>query len=346
MPLNFEAESAAIELRTSGEAQPVGSYASRKSRAEALLKGKRYEQSADEYSSLLEQSPPADQLQMQADFASALYHLHRRDDAQRLFDNVLKNPSAGTEEKAQALYFLAEIAREKNDHDLQDRKIAELRTLAPDSDWLQQALLSSANKYLLKQDYETASRWYAEIYQRKRDGRFSPYAHWKVAWLSYRMGKKDDARRLFEEQLEMYPASAEVPAAIYWRGRLAENEGNKLLARAYYQKLTENFRYYYYANLGRDRLNKLGTEGIMDPPSLNRLPDPPRPPQNSDPPADNIRAQKAQLLANAALFDFAVKELQASASGSPTWQAESIAQTYNDAGSYARSIETLKRAVA
>ncbi len=305
MPLSFEAESAAIELRTLGEAQPVGSYASRKSRASALLKGKRYQQSADEFSSLLEQAPPAELLQMQADYATALYHLHRRDDAQRLFETILKNASAGSDSKAQALYFLSEIAREKNDHDLQDKRIAELRTMAPESDWLQQALLSAANKYMLKQDFETASRWYAEI----------------------------------------YPASAEVPAAIYWRGRLAENEGNKLLARAYYQKLTENFRYYYYANLGRDRLNKLGTEGIVDPPALNRLPGPPRPPQNWDAPADNIRAQKAQLLANAALFDFAVKELQASASGSPTWQAESIAQTYNDAGSYARSIETLKRAV-
>jgi soluble lytic murein transglycosylase len=345
MPLSFEAESAAIELRTLGEAQPVGNYASRKSRAAALLKGKRYQQAADEFSSLLEQAPPAELLQMQADYATALYHLHRRDDAQRLFETILKNASAGSDSKAQALYFLSEIAREKNDHDLQDKRIAELRTMAPESDWLQQALLSAANKYMLKQDFETASRWYTEIYQRKRDGRFSPYAHWKVAWLSYRMGKKDDARRLFEEQLEMYPASAEVPAAIYWRGRLAENDGNKLLARAYYQKLTENFRYYYYANLGRDRLNKLGTEGIVDPPALNRLPGPPRPPQNWDAPADNIRAQKAQLLANAALFDFAVKELQASASGSPTWQAESIAQTYNDAGSYARGIETLKRAV-
>src|SRR5260370_24731303 len=159
-------------------------------------------------------------LQMQADYASALYHVHRRDDAQRLFETVLKNAGVGSDAKAQALYFLSEIAREKNDHDLQDKRIAELRTLAPESDWLQQALLSSANKYMLKQDFETASRWYTEIYQRTRNGRFSPYAHWKAASRSYRMGKKDDARLVFEEQLELSPSSSHVPASISSRRRL------------------------------------------------------------------------------------------------------------------------------
>ncbi len=37
--------------------------------------------------------------------------------------------------------------------------------------------------------------------------------------------------------------------------------------------------------------------------------------------------------------------MQASASGGNSWQAESVAQIYQDAGSYARAIETLKRAV-
>src|SRR5258708_22516783 len=126
-------------------------------------------------------------LQMQADYASALYHVHRRDDAQRLFETVLKNAGVGSDAKAQALYFLSEIAREKSDHDLQDKRIAELRTLAPESDCLQQGLLSAANKYLLKQHFETASRWYTVSYQRHPDVRFSLYAHGKVARLSYRL---------------------------------------------------------------------------------------------------------------------------------------------------------------
>jgi soluble lytic murein transglycosylase len=62
-------------------------------------------------------------------------------------------------------------------------------------------------------------------------------------------------------------------------------------------------------------------------------------------PADNVRAQKARLLANAALFDFAVAEMQAASAGSPPWEAKSVAEIYSEEGSYIRAIETLKRAV-
>lgn len=345
MPLTEEADAAAMELHATGEAQPSGSLAERRSRAEALQKGKRYQESVTELAPLVEDAPASDVIPLLMDYATALYHVHRRDDAQRLFETLLKSPVTSADTKAQALYYLAEIAREKDNHDRQTEMIAQLRTLAPESEWLQQALLSMGNKYLLKRDFPSALTWYTEVYQSKRTSRFAPNAHWKVAWLSYRLGKKDDAMRLFDEQLDLFPSSAEVPAALYWRGRLAEDDGKKLLARAYYQKLAQNFRYFYYANLGRERLNSIGVEGVTDPLVLNKLPASSRPPQNWDPPAGNVRAQKAQLLANAAMFDFAVRELQASTAGSPTWQAESIAKTYEDAGSYVQAIETLKRAV-
>lgn len=158
------------------------------------------------------------------------------------------------------------------------------------------------------------------------------------------MGKRDEAKKLFEEQLEMYPASSEAPAAIYWRGRLAEDDGDKPLARAYYQKLTENYRYFYYSMLARERAAKLGDQ-VGDPPLLDKLPRPQAPPQEWEPPADNERAQKAKLLANAALYDFAVAEMQAASPGTPPWEAKSVAEIYSEQGSYIHAIESLKRAV-
>ena len=292
----------------------------------------------------MEQAPPDKMLDLQVEFAAALYRAHKRDDAQHLFESIVQNQAAGVEAKAQTLYFLAEIARDKDDGQKNRDFVAQLRTLAPDSQWMTDALLSAGNMYMLRRDYEVAVPFYAEIYQRQKNGRLSPYTHWKTAWLTYRMGKKDDAKRLFEEQIEMYPGSPEVPAAIYWRGRMAEDEGNKGLARAYYQKLTENYRYFYYANLARDRMAKLGDE-VVDPPLLDKLPRPAAPPHDWELPADNVRAQKAQLLANAALFDFAVAEMQAASAGSPPWEAKSVAEIYGEQGSYIRAIETLKRAV-
>jgi soluble lytic murein transglycosylase len=345
LPLSLEAETASFELRAMGEVQPIGSFDSRRSRADSLLKGKRYQQAANDLGSLLEHAPSSALTELQAAFATSLYRLHNRDDAQHLFEGLVQSAAATPETKAQALYFLAEIAREKNDNDHRTELIVQLRTLAPESPWLQEALLSAGNMYLLRKDYETAVRFYSEIYQRQRNGKLSPYAHWKAAWLTYRLGKKDDAKRMFDEQLDFYPSSSEVPAAIYWRGRLAEIDGDQPLARAYYSTLSTKFRYYYYANLGRERLDKLGFENVADPPLLNKLAPPSVPPLKWEAPLDNIRAQKAQLLANAALFDFAVKELQAAANGTPSWQAQATAQIYADAGSYHRGIEALKRAV-
>ena len=343
-PVSPEADSAATELRLMGEVTPVGTFEQRHARAAALLKGRRYSQAVNELSSLVEQTPPSTLPTVQLEFATALYRERKRDDAQRLFETVLKTAS-DSGEKAQALYFLAEIARDKDDRDRNGSYIAQLRSLAPQSSWLPQALLSSGNMFLLKKDYDKAVKAYAEVYERDRNSRFSPYAHWKAAWLNYRLGKKDEAKRLFDEQLAFYPASMEASAALYWRGRLAESEGDQPLARAYYQKLTQNFRYYYYANLGRDRLVKLGFENIGDPPVLDKLPPPLALPQNWDPPGENLRARKAELLANAALYDFAERELQAAASGFPSWLAASQAKLYADSGSYIRAIETLKRAV-
>ena len=344
MPTSAEAEAAAIELRSMGETQPAGTFDQRHNRVMLLTKGRRFQDALNELSPLVEQAPPERMVDMQVEFAAALYRTHKRDDAQHLFESILQNQSASVDAKAHTLYFLAEIARDKDDGEKNRDYVAQLRTLAPESTWMSDALLSAGNMYLLRRDYETATPFYAEIYQRQKNGKASPYSHWKTAWLTYRMGKKDEAKRLFEEQLSMYPTSSEVPNAIYWRGRMAEEEGDKKLASAYYQKLAENYRYYYYANLARERLPKVGDETV-DPPVLESLPRPPAPPHDWETPPDNIRAQKAQLLANAALYDFAVAEMQAASPGSPPWEAKSVAEIYNEQGSYIRAIETLKRAV-
>jgi soluble lytic murein transglycosylase len=344
-PLAMEADVAAVQLRSLGAA-PEGNFDQRHARAEALLKGKRFREASNELSLLVELAPTEKMADLQLDYGSALYRDHRHQDAQRVFENVLGDPSATTEQKAQALYFLGEVAREKDDRERQAQYITQLRSLAPGSNWFQEALLSAGNSCSLRRDFDCASRFYGEIYQSQQNGRYAATAHWKTAWLMYRMGKKDEARRLFDEQLELYPNSAEAPAALYWRGRLTEDLGDKALARAYYQKLCENYRFYYYANLGRERLAALGLQEVSDPPLLNKLRPPSAPPnQGWDAPDSNLRAQKARLLANAALYDFAIRELQAATPGTPPWQAKAIASVYQEQGSYIHAIETLKRAL-
>jgi peptidoglycan lytic transglycosylase len=345
MPTTVEADLAATELRVLGEPTPVGTFEQRRLRADLLFKGHRYQDTVNELSGLIEQAPPDKMAAMQAQYGAALYKARKRDDAEHLFETIAQNQAATGDAKAQALYFLAEVSRDKDDRSKHADYVAQLRSFAPDSTWFQEALLSAGNMYMLKNDFESGAKFYAEIYQRQQNGRFSPYAHWKTAWLSYRLGKKDDAKRLFDEQLTLYPTSNEVPAAVYWRARIAEDEGDKAVARAYYEKLSENYRYFYYANLARVRLAKLGFDEGGTAVVLAKLPAVATPPRSWDAPEDNLHVQKAQLLANGALYDFAVKELQSASAGSPPWLAKSLAEVYSDQGSYIHAIESLKRAV-
>ena len=140
-----------------------------------------------------------------------------------------------------------------------------------------------------------------------------------------------------------------MPAALYWRGRLAEEDNEPAKARTYYQKLSDRFRNYYYGELARRQLGKLKDDS--DPvqyPLLDRIP-----PIGSDTnvtadplPADDLRVQKAELLANGALLDFAVRELQAAAKDNPgNWLPAETAHIYEDVGRYDMAVEVMKHAV-
>ena len=106
-------------------------------------------------------------------------------------------------------------------------------------------------------EYEQSLDAFRELQQRFPNGSRASYAHWKTAWLTLRMGRNDEAKKEFDEQIAMYPGANETSAALYWRARLAEEDNQPGMARAYYQKLSDRFRNYYYAELGRDRLKKL-----------------------------------------------------------------------------------------
>ncbi len=126
-----------------------------------------------------------------------------------------------------------------------------MRATTPKSPWLESALMSAGNMYLLRKDYDRAIDYYREIHERFPNGNKAAYAHWKCAWLTYRQNRREEAKKYFEEQVEFYPGTNEVPNAMYWRGRMAEDDRDYGVARAYYQKLTDRYRNYYYAVLAR-----------------------------------------------------------------------------------------------
>jgi soluble lytic murein transglycosylase len=344
MPASPEADSANTELKKLNGLPPVP-LPDRRIRADLLAKAKRYADAAGEYHDLLDEVPQQDRPAVQLAFASAMQKSGRNKDAKQILGGI---PDTPIEIEAQKLYLLSEVARATDDQNGFLQFQAQLRQTASDSQWLEQSLLAAGNTYLVKKDYDHAIDAYRELQQRFPNGLRAPYAHWKVAWLSLRQGRNDEAKQEFERQIALYPASNEVPAALYWRARLAEEDNEPAKARAYYTKLSDRFRNFYYAELARQRLKVLKPSDPVEYALLDRVP-----PLNTsgkieeaEPPADDLRVQKAQLLANGALVDFAVREIQAAPSeqGS-SWIAAESARLYQESGRYDRAIEVMKHTV-
>jgi len=349
MPLSAEASQADVELKqlaSTTQLPPVG-LNGRRTRADLLAKGRRFSEAAAEYRDLLNVVSPSDRPEIQIALAVALRRSGDDREAKKVLDGM--ESSAGTEIGIQRIFNLAEIARSDNDEPGFLQYLGQLRQAAPTSFWLQQALLSEGNYYLLKPDYDKAIDAYREVQQRFPKGGRASYAHWKVAWLSLRQGRTAEAKTGFEQQIGLYPTSAEVPAALYWRARLAEEDKDSAMARAYYQKISERFRNFYYGELARRRLREIQADDDPQPYTLlDRVPaiNAGTNITTSDPPTDNLRYQKAQVLENGALVDLAVRELQAAATEDKgNWVTAATAKIYEDAGRYDGAIQVFKRAV-
>jgi len=348
MPLSEEANPAEVELRKLAATNPLPrpGLNERRARADLLARGKRFSDAANEYRSLLEEVSSSDRPAVQLAMGVALRRAGQNREAKLALESI---PSSTPEINAERLFNLGEIARATDNDEGFLQILGELRQTAPTSLWLEQALISAGNIYLLRRDYDKAIDCYRESQQRFPNGGRASYVHWKVAWLSLRQGRSEDAKNGFEQQIGLYPASLEAPAALYWRGRLAEEDGEPAKARAYYQKLSQRFQNYYYGELARQQLRKIKDDG--DPVHyalLDRVP-----PINANAkvtadevPTDTVRVQKARLLENGALLDSAVRELQSAANEETgNWLTAETARVYQDAGRYDMAIEVLKHAV-
>jgi soluble lytic murein transglycosylase len=346
MPTAPEADAAFAELKKLPSLPPA-TPAQRKTRADLLMKAKRYNDAADEYRDLASHATPESRPAAELALADALHRGGRNREAKAELTTL---PGATSDQNAQRLYILGEVAWASDENAAFYHSVDELRELAPTSTWLEQALISVANLHLVHHEYEQSLDAFRELQQRFPNGSRASYAHWKTAWLTLRMGRNDEAKKLFDEQIAMYPGANETSAALYWRARLAEEDNQPAMARAYYQKLSDRFRNYYYAELGRQRLQKL-PQGV-DPPGEHPLLEHIPPIEHgekvtlSELPTDDLHLQKAELLGNGGLIDFAVRELQAAASADGgNWGPAQTAQLYIDTGHYDRAIEVMKHSV-
>jgi soluble lytic murein transglycosylase len=345
MPLAPEASDAKAALERLPSPAPAA-FAERKQRADLLAQGRRHTEAVAEYRSLIADAVPAERYGLQVALGVALHRAGNNGEARQLLESL---PETGDDANAQRLLALAEIARAADDDGRFNELISRMRETASTNPAFADALLLGGNMYLLRRDYDRAIDFYRELQQRFPASKRASYAHWKAAWLTLRQGRKEEAKRDFEAQVAWYPDAAEVPAALYWRARLAEDDNDLVKARSWYKKLAERFPHYYYADLARQRLRTLSATGDPPPdPILERIPAVAVPSSLASAalPADDVRLQKSMLLRNGGLTEFAIRELRAAAEhGGASWANREIARIYQEDGQYHRALQTLKRAV-
>lgn len=338
-PLSPEAVNAKIQMAAMN--LPL-SAAERKGHADAMFNAKQYVEAESEYRALQKDSSELSQPDRDAlDIYAAVCDLRLK---KLSHSDVEHLPVTGDDSAALKLYMQSELARNTGNTSEHDAIIQKLTATYPQSRWLEEALYSGGNMYLIRQDGPKAIEDYTALVQHFPRSAYAPSAHWHSAWLSYRLRRYPDAARLMDEQIVDYPAGIEIPGALYWRGRLYEDvEHNLGQALNYYRTLNATYVNSYYANLARQRIALIGerpaelpasvlasVRGVKDPQLTEVLPE-------NDP-----HLIKARLLANAALNEYIRPEIQLSDT-SGQWGAFAEAQIYESFGENTRALQAMKR---
>ena len=241
--------------------------------------------------------------------------------------------------------LLMELARDRDNEAEQQRIVAEMETRFPHSPWLEDALFSAGNMYLLKRDFPRAVEYYSYLAAHFPDNKNAPAAHWRAGWLDYRQGQYTEAARIFDEQIKLYPSAPETVSALYWRGRLYETEDHDpARAAANYRAIVRAYQHYFYAQMARDRLAALGKLNAASEPQLDKFQPLPLPHLVDSFPADSPHLAKARLLANAGLNEYIADEIKADPDSS-SWSALAEAQIYASYGENYRALRALKKAL-
>jgi soluble lytic murein transglycosylase len=342
-PLSPEATTAKANLAALGS--PL-TPAEQKQHADAMFNAKQYGQAATEYRELQKNGKDLSQADRDAlEIYAAVCDLRLK---RLTLSDVARLPVTGDDSAALKMYLQSELARNMGDMSEQDSLVQQMVTRYPQSRWLEEALNSGGNMYLLKQDRPHAIADYTTLVQHFPHSIYAPVAHWHAAWLSYRLRRYPDAARLMDEQIANYPGTEDIPGALYWRGRLYEDEEHNVgQALNYYNALSNAYANSYYAILARQRIAVIAglpSKPAAAPPapvlaSVRPLDDP----QLTDAlPENDPHLIKARLLANAALNEYIRPEIQLSAT-SAQWGALAEAEIYESFGENTRALQAMKR---
>src|ERR1700743_1513726 len=176
--------------------------AERKVHADQLFNAKRYAEAGEEYHSIERDSSGLSAADHDAllIYAAACdmkrKHISRGDGEKR--------PNTSDDSAALKLYMLAELSRDEHDEATHDALIAQMVQRFPTSRWLEEALYSGGKMYLLKHDAKQATYHYSLLVRSFPNSTYAASAHWRTAWMNYRLHDYAVAARLMDGQTQSF----------------------------------------------------------------------------------------------------------------------------------------------
>ena len=280
-------------------------------RADRLLQTRQYEEARAEYQSAADRLNGTEREQALVRAAAAeLLDGHAQPACDDLGGMKL-NPG---EADAERVYYLEECAHDAGDEVQVSAALDRLAGQYPKSPWRLKALVAAAGRSWQHNQPQTYLPLYQTAYQNFPDDPRAAQWHWKVAFRAY-LGRQGDAEELLREQLRNYPGNGLAAAALYFLGRLAQEQKNFGAARVYFERLTTDLEGYYYAEEARERLRQPEVRNAgRSAPTAEFLAGVALPTAAAVPArataATELRIERSRMLRSAGLTDLADQELR------------------------------------
>jgi soluble lytic murein transglycosylase len=235
-------------------------------RVESLFNASLNREALEGYEALLSSRPAsvhADDWKLGR--ARCLLRLRRDGEAVEALSVSLASPAMNAERLA---LWVEACAREDNSSGAL-AALSQIQAIDAHSSSFDSALYSVGNLFFRLGEWQNASRQYQTLVESFPQGGYSQDAAWRLTWCYYLAGAHDRARQALQDGLAHYPRSSHTPAALYWLGRLEEEQGDITDAQALYSLLQNRFAHSFYAEQASLQERKLPVDRPAEVPSPN-----------------------------------------------------------------------------
>jgi soluble lytic murein transglycosylase len=176
---------------------------------------------------------------------------------------ALFTPFASPELESQRLALLVHVHAQQDDALGVTQALSPLETSYANFPAYPEALSTAGRFYFQQFNWQEAARYYQRLLELFPQDNHLREDGWRLGWCDYLL-KDAKASDVISHFLMGFPDSPRAPAALYWLGRVQEEQGALADAQALYALLVKRFVHTYYAPRAAARLAAIrGGQGSL-----------------------------------------------------------------------------------